>query len=249
MRRGGADATGSILGHVDLIKQYPGEQQVRLKVEIEVPGSWFGGTHAGGLTATERRETFTAQAAEYAAVHEFKGIGRARGTKEPGIRFICIDDAVDEPSSDGYWMKLSEWNRYRHHTYKDRRNDELPFLIGAELQAAVGQPDAAGGEAASGGGRAPEEASNLSEPERVLAPFFKLVGTGTHIPNKGKDNEGKPVTAHHYRCLTVGCKSKQPCAKETGKSTGQRYRHLKKCNHDAWLSALPFSAVCMHVAS
>lgn len=27
---------------VEQIKQYPGPQQVELKVEVEVPGSWFG---------------------------------------------------------------------------------------------------------------------------------------------------------------------------------------------------------------
>ena len=28
--------------HIEVVKQYPGQQQVDLAVEIEVPGSWFG---------------------------------------------------------------------------------------------------------------------------------------------------------------------------------------------------------------
>jgi hypothetical protein len=38
-----------------------------------------------------------------------------------------VDAAVD-PNSDGFWMKLSQWNRYRHDTFKERREDELPFI-------------------------------------------------------------------------------------------------------------------------
>ena len=108
---------------------YDGQEQVDLAVEIEVPGSWFGGTAAGTLNATERREKFKAQAVEYAAVHEFPAVGRGiKKTKEKGIRFLCIEDAADDPHSVGYWMKLSQWNRYRHDTYKDRQDAELPYI-------------------------------------------------------------------------------------------------------------------------
>ena len=51
--------------------------------------------------------------------------------------FICLADAADEPNSDGYWMKLSQWNHYRNDTFKDRRDDELPF-IPAQAPAAEG---------------------------------------------------------------------------------------------------------------
>ena len=36
---------------VAVVKQYPGQQQVDLAVEIEVPGSWFGAGPMGSLTA------------------------------------------------------------------------------------------------------------------------------------------------------------------------------------------------------
>ena len=36
--------------YVEVVKQYPGQQQVDLAVEIEVPGSWFGAGPMGALT-------------------------------------------------------------------------------------------------------------------------------------------------------------------------------------------------------
>ena len=41
--------------YIELVKQYPGQEQVNLAVEIEVPGSWFGVGSMGSLTTTERR--------------------------------------------------------------------------------------------------------------------------------------------------------------------------------------------------
>ena len=62
--------------HIEVVKQYPGQQQVDLAVEIEVPGSWFGVGPMGALTPTERREKYTAQAVEYSEVREFPGASR-----------------------------------------------------------------------------------------------------------------------------------------------------------------------------
>ena len=51
-----------ILSHgFQLIKQYKGDEQVRLKVMVEIPGSWFGGGPDGSLTAGERKEKYEAQ--------------------------------------------------------------------------------------------------------------------------------------------------------------------------------------------
>jgi hypothetical protein len=111
--------------YVEVVKQYPGQEQVDLAVEIDVAGSWFGDGPMGALTTTERRKKYTAQAVEYSEVREFPG-----ASKEKAIRFICGTDAADEPNSEGYWMKLSQWNRYRNDTFKDRREDELPFIRG-----------------------------------------------------------------------------------------------------------------------
>ena len=54
---------------LQIIKQYPGPEQVELKVVADVPGSWFGGT----LNTNERRECYRAQCVESAEVHEFPG--------------------------------------------------------------------------------------------------------------------------------------------------------------------------------
>ena len=111
--------------YIELVKQYPGQEQVDLAVEIEVPGSWFGVGSMGSLTTTERREKYNAQAVEYSKVREFPGASRgARKTKEKTIRFICLADAADELNSDGYW----KWNVYHNDTFKDQRDDELPFI-------------------------------------------------------------------------------------------------------------------------
>jgi hypothetical protein len=55
-----------------IVKQYPDQKQVDLCVEIEVPGSWFGGTEMGSLNATERSAKYKAQAVEYDDVREFR---------------------------------------------------------------------------------------------------------------------------------------------------------------------------------
>ena len=65
-------------------------EQVDLAVEIEVAGSWFGDGPMGALTATERREKYTAQAVEYSEVREFPGASRgSRKTKDKAIRFAA----------------------------------------------------------------------------------------------------------------------------------------------------------------
>ena len=77
--------------YVEMVKKWPGQQQVNLAVEIQVPGSWFGVGPMGCLTATERREKYTAQAVEYCEVREFLGATKgARKIKEKAIRFICL---------------------------------------------------------------------------------------------------------------------------------------------------------------
>ena len=87
---------GLLAAGFELIKQYSGDEQVRLKVVVEVPGSWFGGGALGTLTDGERKEKYEAQAVEYAPVREFRKAGQRKATKEPAIRFICLSDATDD---------------------------------------------------------------------------------------------------------------------------------------------------------
>ena len=64
--------------YVEVVKQYPGQQQVDVAVEIEDPGSWFGVGPMGSqpLTPPERRKKYTAQAVEYSDVRELPGASR-----------------------------------------------------------------------------------------------------------------------------------------------------------------------------
>ena len=48
---------------------------MRLKVVVEIPGSWFGSGAAGSLNAGERAEKYQAQAAEFAKETVFSGVG------------------------------------------------------------------------------------------------------------------------------------------------------------------------------
>ena len=59
--------------YIELVKQYPGQEQVYLAVEIEVSGPWFSVGSMGSLTTTDRREKYNAQAVEYFKVREFPG--------------------------------------------------------------------------------------------------------------------------------------------------------------------------------
>jgi hypothetical protein len=205
----------------ELIKQYKGDEQVRLKVVIEVPGSWFGGGAAGSLTTGERKERYEAQAVEYSPVHEFKKPGARKSTKEPGIRFICIADAADDANHAGFWMQLSQWNRYRHETYKERRQDELQFIVG------LGDQPAAQGEQVAA-------AEQPKAPDSIKAQF-EVVSRGPH-EQRLKGGGTKTVTCTWYRCTQPGCKRKKgELIREVGSGTGQLSRELRRCNHALWL--------------
>ena len=124
---------------VEAIKFYPGQEQVDLSVEIEVPGSWFNGTAIGSLTTTERRQKYKAQTV--AAVREFPAATRGgKKNKESGIRFLCIEDAADDPHSVGYWMKLTQWNRYRRNPRPSERATPTPPHCHARVRAHAKRP-------------------------------------------------------------------------------------------------------------
>jgi len=85
---------------VAVVKQYPGQQQVDLAVEIEVPGSWFGAGPMGSLTATEQREKYKAQAVEYAEVQSFQALPRGHARQASGFRGNrwCCQEGANECS-------------------------------------------------------------------------------------------------------------------------------------------------------
>ena len=114
----------SLSGH--LFKQYPGPEQVELRVKVDIPGSWFSSGGEGQLSATERREKYEAVAVEYESAHIFQpALGKRKAQLGPAIRFLCHSDAADDADHRGYWIELPLWNRYRNDTYKDRRGDEV----------------------------------------------------------------------------------------------------------------------------
>ena len=80
--------------HIEVVKQYPGQQQVDLAVEIEVPGSWFGVGPMGALTPTERREKYTAQAVEYSEVREFPGASRTARCTQHNLGPQILSDLI-----------------------------------------------------------------------------------------------------------------------------------------------------------
>ncbi|KAK3251986.1 hypothetical protein CYMTET_38699 [Cymbomonas tetramitiformis] len=63
------------------IKRYPGPEQVKLGVEIEIPGTWFN-----NMSAAEKRKSFTAVAVEYDNLQSFAG-GNPAKNKFQAIRF------------------------------------------------------------------------------------------------------------------------------------------------------------------
>ena len=99
------DTPSVLAAGFELIKQYPGEEQVRLKVMVEIPGSWFGSGGAGSLNAGERAEKYQAQATEFAQVHEFKK-ARATGRRRRSQRHLdatplaSSSSGSDEESDD-----------------------------------------------------------------------------------------------------------------------------------------------------
>ena len=203
----------------ELIKQYGGEEQARLQVPIDIPGSWFGAGDSGALTTAERKDKYEVQAVEFAQVREFKKVGKSKTTKDQAIRFICLSDAADDANHEGFWISLSQWNRYRHDTYKDRRQEELPYILAptdATTQAAAPAPAAE------------------QKPVGIVS-HFQLVSTGPHEVKK-KAGGTATQTCTWYRCLQPACKrGKDDLIRETGKSTGQLYREMKKCNHALWV--------------
>ena len=95
-------------------------------MKVHIPGSWFSSGGEGQLSASVRREKYAAVAVEFDGAHVFQpALGRQPAKVGPAIRFLCHSDAADDADHRGYWIELPVWNRYRHDTYKDRRDDEV----------------------------------------------------------------------------------------------------------------------------
>ena len=95
-------------------------------------------------------------------------------------------------------MKLSQWNRFRNDTFKDRREDELAFIPG---QA----PATEGG-----------VVENLKAPQTPsIKTVFTLKSEGVHTQRNGHQ-----VQCFWWTCAQKGCKLDGRPIKEICKGTG-----------------------------
>eukprot|EP00966_Prymnesium_polylepis_P216109 5002605-Prymnesium_polylepis.1 len=188
--------------HVEVVKQYPGLQQVTRSVKVMVPGK-----HFPALGAAEQRNEYEGTAVQFAERHEFERHAKAWGAahRGPGIRFVCESDAIDDPDHKGFWTTLSLWNRWRHDTYKNNRdeekqyNDELPTANAPEERAREKT-------------RAPPEIKSL----------FTVVTTGSHTVGGTGRMAGKTYPCTWYACQTPGCKRglSNPIKHRSGRARG-----------------------------
>ena len=96
--------------NVEVVKQYPGQQQVDRAVKVMIPGR-----HFPGLEAAEQRVDYEGTAVEYVQRHTFGRHLKAWGAAQtgPGIRFVCTADAIDDPDNIGHWTTLGLWCKWR----------------------------------------------------------------------------------------------------------------------------------------
>ena len=204
-------------------KQRPGPEQVDLRVETYVPGSWFT-----GLNPAERKESYRAVAVEYEQRHAFEKSGTRKSTiLLEGIRFLSPDDAGKDAAHTGFWMPLRDWNRYRHDTYKDNPKGEEHFLPSSEICKVPGNMKAT-------------PAADAEETQLPLVySHFTFVKKGTHTQNVGKSNE-KIVPCEWWECKNNAqgcCRGRQDeLHKVVLKGTTGLLRHVKLCyGMDAWV--------------
>ena len=91
------EAAAARLG-MELIKQYPAKEQAELKVKVQIPGSWFGGS----LTPEEKRELYWSQARGSSEAHKFPRTAGRREQTCAGIHFLCESDVVDDAAHSGF---------------------------------------------------------------------------------------------------------------------------------------------------
>ena len=203
----------SLVEFGEVIKQYPGEKQVERQVKVDVPGK-----HFPQLPADDQAKSYSGVAAEFSDRHDFprhKSWGAAG--RQPGIRFVCESDAIDDPSFKGFWVPLGLWNRWRHDTYKENRNAELVYLDELPAEAA---PAAATGDGTAVS--APSEGAPIKK-------YFVVHHEGTHTIQGAGKMAGKVLKAVWYCCKKEGCPASRTPFKQVGSATGQLFTHLESC--------------------
>ncbi|KAK3243581.1 hypothetical protein CYMTET_46778, partial [Cymbomonas tetramitiformis] len=117
-------------------------------------------------------------------------------------------DVADAPNHEGYWIRLDQWNRFRHDTYKDDRQAELRFIPATTVSAASNDVD-----------------DELETEERApVYANFTSMGETEHLVNTGK-KKGTTTKCYLWKCDL--CKS-NPILKVFGGSTGVLFKHLDR---------------------
>jgi len=175
-----------------LIKQYPAKEQAELRVRIKIPGTWFA-----NLTPGERSKLYDAEAYASEASWHFPKVGARSAQTCAGMRFICPEDVFEDVNAGQFIMPLSDWNRYRHDTYKDRREDETVYI----RNPAAAAIDIAGAPAAV-----------EKPPLPTIYSEFELVNRTTHTVNPKTGAPPVEAVAELWKCKNTGghCKHQAP---------------------------------------
>ena len=98
---------------VEIIKQHPGAQTAARRVKANIPGKFFP-----QLQPAEQKALYDGEAVEFRERYSFSKHAKGRGAAHhgPGVRVVCMSDAIDDPDNNGFWTTLALFNRWRHTT-------------------------------------------------------------------------------------------------------------------------------------
>ncbi|KAK3253829.1 hypothetical protein CYMTET_36938 [Cymbomonas tetramitiformis] len=124
------------------------------------------------------------RAIEYEPVRAF-GSGRNIARTE-AIRFQVAEDVEEDHNHEGYWMRLDQWNRFRHDTYKNCREDELQYITNG-VSTVVAPATSEG------------VLDGVPTKTTFVYKFFNFVTTEEHVVRLGQD-AGKTRKCALYAC-------------------------------------------------
>ena len=139
------------------------------------------------MTAAEQSMVYEGEACGYDQGHRFPKKGYRQAMVCEAVRFICKSDVDDDPNAATFMMPLADWNRYRHHTYKDRREAELPYIRSADVITVEQTP--------------------AVKPTPARPPIyteFELVSTGIHIVTR---RDAAPQARHRVNSGSAGTRA------------------------------------------
>ncbi|KAK3243873.1 hypothetical protein CYMTET_7249 [Cymbomonas tetramitiformis] len=127
---------------------------------------------------------------------------------------VCLpqvtEDVEEDNNHEGYWMRLDQWNRFRHDTYKNCREDELQYITNG-VSTVIAPATSEG------------VLDGVPTKTTFVYKFFKFVTTEEHVVRLGQ-HAGKTRNCALYACNLC---LKSPTLKVFGGSTGGLFKHLK----------------------